>query len=95
LLRLRFKKPGNTSSQLIEKIITRKQIIPQLTNTSVNYRFSAAVAAFTQRLRNSKYINSLSYTAIPGLAKHSLGKDPYGYRHDFLNLVSLTSSISH
>lgn len=95
LLRLRFKKPGNTNSQLIEKIITRKQIIPQLTNTSVNYRFSAAVAAFAQRLRNSKYINSLSYATILGLAKQSLGKDPYGYRHEFLNLVSLTSSISH
>jgi len=93
LIRLRYKKPGDTNSKLVEKVISRKEIINEMAKTSINFRFSAAVAAFAQRLRNGKYNNSISYNDILELAKKSTGPDAFGYRREFLDLVSLTSNL--
>ena len=58
-----------------------------LTNTSSNFRFSAAVAAFGMLLRNSAYKAQASFDGVIELAKSAKGKDEYGYREEFIELV--------
>ena len=55
---------------------------------------AAAVAAFGQQLRGGKYINQFSYADILSLAQNSRGKDSFGYRSEFIQLVKLAQSLS-
>lgn len=93
-VKLRYKRPGEDSSRLMTHPVLRKDIITSLSATSDSYRFSAAVAAFAQKLRNSNYQSDFSYTGIRKLAAGSRGSDPHGVRGEFLRLVDLTRALS-
>ncbi len=93
LLKLRYKMANGEASQLITKTIRRDQVINNVKLTSDNFRFSAAVAAFAQQLRGGKYLQQFAYDDILELARQSRGKDHSGYRGEFIQLVSLASSL--
>jgi Ca-activated chloride channel homolog len=93
-LKLRYKEPSSETSQLLEWTVKRKDIIDDINKTSDSFRFSAAVAAFSQGLRGGKYIGKFSYQDIMTLAQSSRGIDRFGYRGEFLSLVNLAQSIS-
>ena len=84
-VKLRYKEPKGDTSQLIEEAVIDRHI--SLNNTSNNFRWSAAVAAFGQKLRNSDYQGDFSYTDISQLAKSARGKDEEGYRAELIRLV--------
>ena len=92
-LRLRYKKDSQSKSQLIEKPIYRHEVIKNIGQASNNFRFSASVAAFAQQLRGGKYLRDFSYNDILKLAKNSKGDDSFGYRGEFIQLVSLAKSL--
>jgi len=92
-VKLRYKQPGKTISQLIEHPLKRSDDIPRLAGTTDDYRFSAAVAAFAQRLRGGEYLEGFDYPQIVELARHSRGKDARGYRSDFLRIAGLAQSL--
>jgi len=94
VLRLRYKRPGETRSQLQEQVIRRQDIVSQLTRTSDRFRFAAAVAAFGQLLRGGKYTADYSYDELLLLARNSRGTDPHGYRSEFLSLAALADTLS-
>jgi Ca-activated chloride channel family protein len=89
-LRLRYKAPDAETSNLLEWPIMRQEIIETVDNTSERFRFSAAVAAFGQQLRGGKYLEQFSFDEILSLAR---GDDRFGYRAEFVNLVSLAQSL--
>ncbi len=91
-LRLRYKQPGEDKSQLIE-IPVRTRDLLDIDETSDDFRFAAAIAAFGQRLRGGDYLGSFDYDAIRSLAKASRGNDENGYRGEFLSLVALADSL--
>jgi Ca-activated chloride channel family protein len=93
-LRLRYKQPAGDKSTLIERPLMRKQIQTELAQTSDRFRFSAAVAAFGQQLRGADYLRTYQYDDIRKLAQSARGKDPFGYRGEFLKLVNLADSLS-
>lgn len=93
-LRLRYKKPNGNKSILIEQAINRQHLQTELAQTSDRFRFSASVAAFGQQLRGADYLKDYGYTDILELARHSRGKDPFGYRGEFVKLVNLAKSLS-
>ena len=93
-LRLRYKQPDGDKSALIEQPINRQHLQTELAKTSDRFRFSASVAAFGQQLRGADYLKDYSYTDILELARHSRGKDPFGYRGEFVKLVNLAKSLS-
>ena len=93
-LRLRYKQPNASTSQLIEKVIAKKSIIDSVDSTSDNFRFAAAVAAFSQSLRGSHYLQNFNYRDIRKLASHARGADPFGYRGEFLQLIGLAESLN-
>ena len=92
-LRLRYKDPAGETSKLIEQPLKVDSIIDELKATSDNFRFSAAVAGFGQLLRGGRYTESFDYAAVAELARSARGGDRFGYRGEFLRLVSLAASL--
>jgi Ca-activated chloride channel family protein len=92
-LRIRYKLPDQSVSKLIESPIMRSSVLPGIGQASDSFRFAAAVAAFGQILRGGQYLESWDYGDIADLARHSRGNDPFGYRSEFLQLISLADSL--
>ncbi|MDH4127406.1 MAG: VWA domain-containing protein [Spirochaetota bacterium] len=90
--RLRYKKPNADNSILYETPLRRSVISTD--NTSDNFRFSAAVAHFAQKLRKSEYNTDISYDKILRVMRSSRGEDNWGYRKECENLVELAKSLS-
>jgi Ca-activated chloride channel family protein len=84
-IKLRYKEPKGETSKLMIHPVQDEQT--SLANTSSNFRFSAAVAAFGMLLRNSAYKEQATYSEVIALAKDAKGKDQYGYRDEFIELV--------
>jgi Ca-activated chloride channel family protein len=93
-LRIRYKLPGEDHSKLIETPIRADEIQDRAGHSSDDFRFAAAVAAFGQKLRGGKHLGDYSYVDIRELASRSRGDDPFGYRGEFLQLVSLADSLA-
>ncbi|MFT5141000.1 MAG: Ca-activated chloride channel family protein, partial [Rhodothermales bacterium] len=92
-LRIRYKKPGQDQSRLIEAPIMRSTVLAQTSQASDNFRFAAAVAAFGQKLRGGQFLESLDYPEIADLARNARGQDYFGYRSEFVQLVSLAEIL--
>jgi Ca-activated chloride channel family protein len=92
-VRFRYKAPNGNTSKLFENRVLKEKIIKQLSQTSQNFRFAAAVAAFGQQLRGGKYLEQFSYNDIISLVQGARGEDPFGYRAEFLKLVRLAQSL--
>ena len=92
-LRLRYKQPTGTKSRLIEVPIRTRDLLDE-DETSDNFRFAAAVAAFGQHLRGGEYLDGFSYDQIETLAKGARGDDQNGYRSEFVSLVTLAESLA-
>lgn len=91
-VKFRYKPPKEEKSKLIEHPVIDPDI--SLAKSSNNFRFSAAVAGFGMLLRDSKFKGNLTYDAIIELAKASKGKDPEGYRAEFIRLVETCSLLA-
>ncbi|MCW8925129.1 MAG: DUF3520 domain-containing protein, partial [Xanthomonadales bacterium] len=89
-LRIRYKLPGENESRLIETPVTDNEFTDK---GSDSLQFAAAVAAFGQKLRGGKYLESFDYDDIGELARNSRGNDPHGYRGEFMQLVALAGTL--
>ncbi len=87
-VKFRYKAPQSETSKLIVRHLKEKTV--QLSKSSENFRFSAAVAEFGLLLRNSKHRANASYQQVIRLAKNSKGKDDNGYRAEFIRLVEMS-----
>lgn len=92
-LKLRYKAPNGRKSKLIQWPLKTADVSSNISSTSDRFRFSAAVAGFGQLLRGGKYTDDYSLTDVRKLASTSRGKDQFGYRGEFLNLVGLAESL--
>ena len=88
-LRLRYKEPGASESQLIEVPIGSN-----LGRAGPDARFAAAIAGFGQLLRDGRYMGDWTYANAIALAESALGADPYGYRREAITLMRLAESLS-
>lgn len=84
-VKFRYKEPKEDQSKLISKILEEKT--PELSQTSNNFRFSAAVASFGMLVRDSQYKGNSTIESITSLANSSKGTDKEGYRSEFVKLV--------
>ena len=60
---------------------------------SADQRFSVAVAAFGQKLRDTDQTANFGFDKIAAIATAARGADPFGYRSEFLSLVRLASAL--
>jgi Ca-activated chloride channel family protein len=93
LLRIRYKEPGAEQSKLMEFPLKANQIKPTLAAASDDFRFAAAVAAYGQILKNSKYTGTYSLADTAELAQNAKGADRFGLRAEFVQLVDLAKSL--
>ena len=91
-LKIRYKLPDSKKSQLITTPVSLNFEYSQIHQIPNDIRFAASVAAFGQILRGGTYTGEYSYDDIIKLADTSTGKDTFGYRHEFLNLVRLAKT---
>jgi len=90
-VKLRYKDPAGTASKLIERPLVDSAVA--LEKTSDDFRFAAAVAAFGLVLRDSEFKGKADLGQVLELAKGARGKDAFGYRAEFINLVEIASLI--
>jgi Ca-activated chloride channel homolog len=91
-IKFRYKLPKQQESLLVEQSVTAK---PKTWNeSSLNFRFSAAVASYGMLLRASEHKGDASYQKVLEWATNAKGTDLKGYRSDFLNLVQETLNKS-
>jgi Ca-activated chloride channel family protein len=91
-VKVRYKRPESDNSQLITMPVT--EILIEFDESSDNFRFSSAVAAFGMLLRDSEFKGDLSYKKIQEIARQSKGKDLQGYRSEFVRLIELAEVLS-
>jgi len=84
-IKFRYKKPDGDKSIEMVKVIENKTV--PLRNSTDDFKFSAAVAWFGLKLRDSKLIKDKSSEAIKNLAKEGLFNDSEGYKAEFIRLV--------
>ncbi|MGI2204157.1 vWA domain-containing protein [Shewanella oncorhynchi] len=92
-LKLRYKLPEQTQSQLLSYPIRLDQNVKLLEQASDDFRFAAAVAGLGQLLNGSHYLHQFDYTKLSQLARSALGDDPFGYRHEFVQLMETAAAI--
>jgi Ca-activated chloride channel homolog len=88
-LRLRWKAPGATESQLLET-----PILPSDDAAGTEALFAAAIAGFGQLLREQDAVAGWGWDAAIALADANRGQDPFGYRAEAVQLMRLAQSLS-
>lgn len=92
-VKIRYKLPGEDVSKLIETPVTSANEVKSFDQASADQRFSVAVAAFGQKLRDEDATAKFGYDKIAEIAAGARGTDPFGYRSEFLSLVRLASAL--
>jgi len=93
-LRLRYKKPDEDKSILIEQPIKVADLKNRIKDTSDNFKFSAAVAGFGQLLTGGENLSTMTISQVIDLAQQGKGDDQHGYRGEFINMVKLADALT-
>jgi Ca-activated chloride channel family protein len=91
-LKLRYKQPDGDTSRLLT--VPVKDRDESYARASTDFKFAAAVAEFGMILRDSPYKGSATIAGVREQVRDSLGKDPEGYRAEFLTLVETAGQLS-
>lgn len=92
-VKIRYKLPNADASKLITTPVTAANEVPSFDAAGTDQRFSIAVAAFGQKLRNEDATAKFGYDRIQEIANAARGADPFGYRAEFLSLVRLAAAM--
>jgi Ca-activated chloride channel family protein len=87
-VKVRYKAPDGDTSRLITRVLLNR---PQPMST--NLGFGSAVAEFGLLLKNSDYRGRASFASLITRAQSFRGKDPEGYRGEFIRLADLAAGL--
>jgi len=93
-VRLRYKRPNEETSRLIEQPVRRDQARGSIAAASDALRLGAAVAAFGQKLKGGTYTGNYGYSEIAALAKGAQAVDVSNSVGEFVRLVGLAQGLS-
>ncbi|NUN50344.1 MAG: VWA domain-containing protein, partial [Candidatus Brocadiae bacterium] len=90
-VKLRYKKPDGDVSEKIEVPYTpaAAEVEP-----SADFHFASSVAAFGMLLRNSPHKGTANWGLVEELGKGGLGRDPEGWRKEFVELVKTARGLA-
>ncbi len=91
-IKLRYKKPDEDRSRLIEKPVVDRET--PWSATSDDFRFASAVAGYGMLLRKSEFSQQATFANLAEIAQSALGKDPEGYRAEFLRIVKSSALVA-
>jgi Ca-activated chloride channel family protein len=87
-VKVRYKAPNGERSELISRAVTDVTDAP-----TADFRFQSAVAEFGMLLRASRHRGDADWEHVVSAARGALGRDPAGYRAEFVRLAELASSV--
>lgn len=90
VLKFRYKQPQGSTSKLITTSIENTGSI-----CSTDMQFITAVVEFGLLLRDSQFKGTANFERILRNARLGLGRDPYGYRSEFIQLVQKTQRLKN
>jgi Ca-activated chloride channel family protein len=90
-VKLRYKDPESSSSQLLTAPVRDQRTSWQ--GTSDDFRFAASVAAFGMVLRDSPYKGAANFDLALQLAQDARGRDHNGYRREFISMIDQARSL--
>jgi len=93
-LKIRYKLPGEDTSNLISRPISSEQVVVSLEDAPGDVRFSVAVAAYGQLLRDDAFLHAYGFDDVVDLANAARGDDNFGYRAEFIRLADLGGTLS-
>lgn len=104
-VKIRYKLPDENVSKLMTQPVSKANELPldvtitpgakaDVMTVSNEVRFATAVAVFGQMLKGDPHVASYTYDQVIALADSARGKDAFGYRAEFVNLVRLAKSLS-
>jgi Ca-activated chloride channel family protein len=91
-LRLRYKRPGEDVSRLIERPLSSASLRRRA--PSVQFRFAATVAAYADALRGGNNIDGWTWEDIARSARDTRGADPWKERAEFVDLVDAARRLT-
>jgi len=91
-VRFRYKRPDEDESRPLERTLAARDVA--FAEASDDLRFSAAVAELGMILRESEFAGAGTFEQVLEIAKAATGRDPGGYRAEFVRLVEMSRSIS-
>ncbi len=93
-LKLRYKLPDESRSRLLQQAVIFPEPGDVAADVSTDAGYSAAVAAFGQKLRGNPALEEFSFDQIGTLARNHRGDDKFGYRSEFIQLVRMADALS-
>jgi Ca-activated chloride channel family protein len=90
-VKFRYKDPDGNKSKLITQVIYKDD--DHANDYSDNFRWSAAVALFGMLLHESEFAGKGTCEDVMKLATNAMGKDEFGYRKEFIQLVKGISPL--
>ena len=90
-LRLRYKRPGETESRLIETPVSANALSQQPSNV---LRLAAGVAGFADALRGGTHLEQWNWTAIESTVRNARGEDRDGQRAELVRLIRSAQGLS-
>ena len=91
-LKFRLKEPDGIKSSMAATPILKSAISKTFDDAGTGLRFTAAVAAYGQKLRGSANLAGTQWSAIASWAEGSRGNDEY--RAEFVRLVRIALRLS-
>ena len=93
-LKLRYKPLDKEVSGLISSPILKDSALSRFGQASDDFRFAAAVAGLGQLINQNHHIGDLDYAKVSDIAQSAMGEDPFGYRHEFVQLTKTAGLLA-
>jgi len=93
-VKIRYKLPKSDTSRLISTPIDDRVAVGRFADAPQDARFAVGVAAFAELLRGGKHSGSFTYDDVLTIALAARGRDEFGYRNEFVQLVRAAKSAS-
>lgn len=91
-VKIRHKDPDSSASKLT--VYTLPATVTEWKQTDDDFRFASSIAVFAMTLRNSPHKGNSSYQMAYDIARNALGKDPFGYRAEYLSLIKKAEGLT-
>ena len=93
-VQVRYKLPGQTSSRLIQQVVSNRGQSAASAQPPESTRWAIAVAAFGQRLRGDPWMPAdYGWDQIVEQAQGARGEDAYGERAEFVQMVRAAATV--
>ncbi|MDH5424899.1 MAG: VWA domain-containing protein [Gammaproteobacteria bacterium] len=92
-VKIRYKEPQHDVSKLITQAVPVSAIRRTIEQTSDDFRFASSVIGFAELLKDEQQHKEIDFDQVIKLSTAARGKDLFGYRSEFTQLVKLAQSL--